>query len=82
MSKNNELEKFINELPSSEVYLYMREEYRNETSDGETYDVEHHDDLIAKRAADKYSITAEEAGQIYADSEVAIANYQIENKDK
>ncbi|MGI8315927.1 hypothetical protein [Halobacillus mangrovi] len=62
--------KTLDEVDDSEIYSYMKDQYDKLTDSGENYDPDYHDPLVAEKAADKFSITAEEAAEIYV-------NYQI-----
>jgi hypothetical protein len=53
-----------------DVYMYMKQQYNVLTNNGANYSPEYHDPLVAKKAAEKYKVTEEEAGQIYVDFEM------------
>ncbi|KHE72470.1 hypothetical protein [Halobacillus sp. BBL2006] len=65
--------KILDQVDDSEIYSYMKDQYDKLTNFGENYDPKYHDLLVAEKAAVKFSITAEEAAEIYI-------NYQIRQK--
>lgn len=71
------IEKFIDTLDRNAIYKFMRKEYNKVTNNGDIYDVEKHDKLVADKASKHFAITPQEAGELYVDFEMKIAEFQI-----
>ncbi|WP_226036731.1 hypothetical protein [Aquibacillus saliphilus] len=72
-------EEFINSLPivQTKVYKYMRSKYEELTNDGDNYEVESVDSLVALMASKEFSITEEEAADLYIKTENQIHKFHI-----
>lgn len=74
-NRDPDVEKLLDTLHGhkAEVYRFMRDEYERITNNGDNYDVEQQDDMVAKAASEKFSISEEQAGSIYVEVEVKIS---------
>lgn len=82
IKRDLETENFINSLPDEEreVYKFMRAEYDKVTDEGDKYDVEKHDEIVANSASQKFNISIEQAGNIYVLVESKISDFHEERK--
>ncbi|GGM39382.1 hypothetical protein GCM10011351_26930 [Paraliobacillus quinghaiensis] len=73
-------ENFINSLPllQTKIYKFMRYKYEVLTNDGENYEVESIDPLIAKMASKEFSITEDEAADLYIATGNQIHKFHME----
>lgn len=74
-------ETFIDTLEHADVYRFMRSEHDRLSNDGDDYDAEAHDPEVAEAASKKFDISAEDAGNLYEEYEVKIADFWQNRKD-
>ncbi|WP_059103150.1 hypothetical protein [Shouchella shacheensis] len=82
IERDNETEEFIKSLPQAEIYFFMEGEYNRLTHFGENYDADIHDQQVAERAAKEFDLTEDEAGQLYADFGMRIAEFWEEREHR
>ena len=73
--RDPETEEFINSLEGSEIYKFMRNEYDRLTEDGDNYEVEKHDAIVAQTTIEKFRISEQAAGDLYTSFEFKIAEF-------
>lgn len=64
-SNSDDTNMTVEEVTENLIYIYMAEQYDLLTVNGDYYDAEYHDRLIANKAADEFGITPSQATDIY-----------------
>lgn len=79
MKRDNDVETLIDGLTKleAEAYRYMRDRYETLTNNSEIDSTEF-DDRIESEASEKYSISKEQAKQIYIDTEMKIHKMRMD----
>ncbi|MFZ4450339.1 hypothetical protein [Salibacterium aidingense] len=77
-------EQVMENLPDldREVYLFMQEQYDELEEAGEKHDVAANDTFVEKKASEKFNISEEEAGNIYAKTESQLSRVQQKRASK
>ncbi|RSL30168.1 hypothetical protein D7Z54_27125 [Salibacterium salarium] len=72
-----ESEQLIENLPhlEKEVYQFMQHEYAKLEEAGEKHDVAANDIFVEKKVSEKFNISEEEAGNIYAKVESQLSRF-------